>query len=316
MAVHRLDASPGTIRVGLIDRAYPPVLTIEPGDEVHLSTLGLWAGEVPFGASFDEVMAIRERHAGRGPHSLTGPIAVRGARPGQVLRIDILRLDVGPIALNLMADGPHSRGLLAGEFPKGSVRHFRLDRDTLTTEFAPGIRVPLRPFLGILGVAPKDEGPRTSVVPGSFGGNIDCADLVAGTTLFLPIWADDALFYAGDAHAAQGHGEVNGTALETSMDCARLRLSIEPGPALSAPRAETPTHWITMDFDRDLHTAARLALGAMVDLIAARTRLDREEAYRLCSIAADLSVTQIVNGHGGIHVRVAKALFEGQEGPP
>lgn len=311
MAIHRLDAGPDTIRVGLIDRSFPPLLTIDPGDEVYLSTLGLWAGEVPFNASFDEVMEVRQRYAGRGPHSLTGPVAVRGTRAGQILRVDILRLDVGPTAMNLMASGPQSRGLLAGEFPHGSVRHFRLDRDTMTTAFADGVRVPLRPFLGILGVAPQDEGPHTSVVPGPFGGNIDCADLVAGTTLFLPIWVDGALFYAGDAHAAQGHGEVNGTALETSMERAHLRLSIEPGPALTAPRAETPTHWITMDFDRDLHTAARLALGAMVDLVACKTQLSRTEAYRLCSIAADLVITQIVNGHRGVHVRLPKDLFDG-----
>lgn len=309
MAIHRLDAGPGTIRVGVIDRGFAPLLTIAPGDEVCLSTLGLWGGEVPFGASFDEVMRIRQRYAGRGPHSLTGPIAVRGARAGQVLRVDILRLDVGPTAMNLMAAGAHSRGLLASEFPQGSVRHFRLDRETMTTEFAEGVRVPLRPFLGILGVAPRDEGPRTSVVPGPFGGNIDCADLVAGTTLYLPIWADGALFYAGDAHAAQGHGEVNGTALETSMDLAHLRLSIEPGASLAAPRAETPTHWITMDFDPDLRTAARRALAAMVDQLAAISGLAREDAYRLCSVAADLVITQLVNGHSGVHVRVAKALF-------
>ncbi|MCG3189152.1 MAG: hypothetical protein LKCHEGNO_01425 [Burkholderiaceae bacterium] len=316
MTVHRLDAGPDTVRVGVIDRAFPPLLTIDPGDEVRLSTLGLWGGEVPFGASFDEVMQIRQRYAGHGPHSLTGPIAVRGARAGQVLRVDILRLDVGPTAMNLMAAGAQSRGLLAADFPHGSVRHFQLDRETMTTEFGAGVRVPLRPFLGIMGVAPRDEGPRTSVVPGPFGGNIDCADLVAGTTLYLPIWVDGALFYAGDAHAAQGHGEVNGTALETSMDLAHLRLSIEPGAPLSAPRAETPTHWITMDFDRELHTAARLALRAMVEHLAAVASLSREEAYRLCSVAADLVITQIVNGHAGVHVRVPKALLERHDRRP
>lgn len=315
MAIHRLEAGPDTVRVGLIDRGYPPLLTIDPGDEVHLSTLGLWAGEVRFGAPFDEVMKVRQRYSGRGPHSLTGPIAVRGAKAGQVLRVDILQLDVGPTGLNLMAPGASSRGLLASDFPQGSVRHFHLDRITMTAEFADGIRVPLRPFLGILGVAPKDEGPHSSSIPGPFGGNIDCADLVAGTTLFLPIWVDDALFYAGDAHAAQGHGEVNGTALETSMELARLRLSVEPGPALSAPRAETPTHWITMDFDRDLRTAARRALSAMVDLIGTLARLSREDAYRLCSLAADLVITQVVNGHQGAHVRLAKSLLDARHRP-
>jgi acetamidase/formamidase len=309
MATHRLHAGTDTVRVGLIDRSYPPLLTVDSGDEVDLSTWSLWAGEVEFGASFEEVMEIRRRYVGRGPHSLTGPIAVRGAKAGQVLRVDILQLDVGPIGLNVMTPGKQSRGLLAADFPEGSVRHFRLDRQTMTADFCDGVRVPLRPFLGILGVAPQAEGPHTSSVPGPFGGNIDCADLVAGSTLFLPIWVDEALFYAGDAHATQGHGEVNGTALETSMDLARLRLSIEPGLVLAAPRAETPTHWITMDFDRDLRTAARLALTAMVDLIVAAKGLARHEAYRLCSLAADLIVTQVVNGRQGVHVRLPKALL-------
>jgi len=310
MAIHRLEAGPDTIRVGLIDRSFPPLLTVDPGDEVHLSTLGLWGGEVAFGASFDEVMRVRERYAGRGPHSLTGPIAVRGARAGQVLRVDILQLELGGFGMNLMAPGISSRGLLAEDFALGSVHHFRFDRDRRSAEFVDGIRVPLRPFLGILGVAPKDEGPRSSMVPGPFGGNIDCADLVAGTTLFLPIQVDGALFYAGDAHATQGHGEVNGTALETSMELARLRLSIEPGPPIAAPRAETPTHWITMDFDRDLRTAARLALSAMLDHVVSHTRLARDDAYRLCSLAADLIVTQVVNGNQGVHVRLPKSLFD------
>lgn len=309
MAIHRLEAGPDTIRVGLIDRSYPALLTVDPGDEVHLSTLGLWAGEVAFGAPFEEVMRVRARYAGRGPHSITGPIAVRGAKAGQILRVDILELQVGDVGMNLMAPGANSRGLLADDFPQGSVRHFRLDRERMTVEFADGIRLPLRPFLGILGVAPADEGPHSSVLPGAFGGNIDCAELVAGTTLFLPIQVDGALFYAGDAHALQGHGEVNGTALETSMERARLRLSIEPASSIPAPRAETPTHWITMDFDRDLRAAARRALSAMVDHVAERTRLEREDAYRLCSLAADLVITQIVNGNLGVHVRLRKDLL-------
>jgi acetamidase/formamidase len=182
----------------------------------------------------------------------------------------------------------------------------------MTTDFGGGIQIPLRPFLGIMGVAPAGDGPHISSVPGPFGGNIDCADLVAGATLYLPVWADEALFYAGDAHAAQGHGEVNGTALETSMELARLRLTLERGRTLAAPQAETPTHWITMDFDASLEIAARRALAAMVDLIAARNRLPREEAYRLCSIAADLIVTQMVNGNQGIHVKLLKTLLAPQ----
>ncbi|MBV6306818.1 acetamidase/formamidase family protein [Candidimonas humi] len=309
MSIHHLSASKNTVRVGLIDRSYPPLLSIESGDELHLSTWSLWAGEVEYGASFDDIMQVRQRYAGRGPHTLTGPVAVRGAKAGQVLRVDILQLEVGATGFNIMTPGQLSRGLLAPDFPQGTVRHFKIDRATMTADFCGGIRIPVRPFLGILGVAPEAAGGHTSSVPGPFGGNIDCAELVAGTTLYLPIWVDEALFYAGDAHAVQGHGEVNGTALETSMDLVRLRLSVEPGMKLGAPRAETPTHWITMDFDPDLRTAARRALEAMVALIKTLTGLALDEAYRLCSLAADLIITQVVNGHQGVHVRLPKSLF-------
>jgi acetamidase/formamidase len=309
MAIHHLKAGPGTVRVGVIDRAHAPLLRVDPGDELHLSTLGLWADEVGFGEPFEKVARARARYAGRGPHSITGPVAVRGARPGDVLRVDILELRVGERALNVMTPGSQSRGVLAADFANGSVRHFRLDRERMTTDFGYGIEIALTPFLGIMGVAPPGDGPHISSVPGPFGGNIDCADLVAGTTLYLPVWADEALFYAGDAHAAQGHGEVNGTALETSMELARLRLALQRGEPLAAPQAETPAHWITMDFDPDLTAAARRALAAMVDLIARRNAMPREDAYRLCSIAADLIVTQMVNGHQGIHVKLPKTLL-------
>ncbi|MGE4242445.1 acetamidase/formamidase family protein [Ramlibacter sp.] len=310
MTTHTLLAAPDTIQVGVIDRAHAPRLRVASGDEVQLSTLNLWAGEVAFGDPFEKVVAARQRYAGKGPHTITGPIAVAGARRGDVLRVDVLQLDVGPTAMNLMTPAGQSRGVLAADFPEGSVRHFRLDRETMTADFGYGIAVPLRPFLGIMGVAPPDDGVHVSSVPGPFGGNIDCAELVAGTTLYLPVWMDDAMFYAGDAHAAQGHGEVNGTAFETTMDSARLRLTVETGRTLEAPQAETPTHWITMDFDADLHAAARRALAAMVDFIAQRADMPRVEAYRLCSVAADLVVTQMVNGNRGIHVKLAKNIFK------
>lgn len=313
MAVHSLHASPANVCVGLIDRDRPARLVVDSGDEIELSTLGLWADEVRFGAPYGEISAARERYAGKGPHSITGPIAVRGARAGQVLRVDILALRPGPTALNVTTPAGQSRGLLSEDFPAGSVRHFQLDREHMCTDFGWGVHIPLRPFLGIMGVAPAQHGPRISSVPGPFGGNIDCADLVVGSTLYLPIWVDEALFYAGDAHASQGHGEVNGTALETAMEHAHLRLTVESHWQIEAPQAETPTHWITMDFDPDLSAAARRALRAMVDLVAQRHGLPHEEAYRLCSLAGDLIVTQAVNGHKGIHVKLAKSLFTGVE---
>ena len=180
----------------------------------------------------------------------------------------------------------------------------------MTTELKPGLRLPLRPFLGIMGVAPAEPGSHSSVVPGPFGGNIDCPDLVAGTSLFLPVFAEGARFYTGDAHASQGCGEVDQTAIETAMRSAKLRFSLSDEPQRVRPRAETPKHYITMGFDEDLRTAGKQAVADMVDFLGAEQDLSPEEAYSLCSIAGDLVVTQVVNIAQGIHVRMPKAPFE------
>lgn len=308
-ASHRLAASAETVRVGLIDRDFPPVLEIAPGDEVDFETWSMWGGAAGPETTMADVRRLRERHAGTGPHSLTGPVAVAGARPGDVLRVDILALHTVDHGINLCPPGATSRGILAERFPDGFLRHFALDTAAMTTELTPGVRLDLRPFLGIMGVAPAEPGPHSSVVPGPFGGNIDCPDLVAGTSLFLPVFAEGARFYTGDAHARQGCGEVDQTAIETAMRSARLRFTLSGEPSLVRPRAETPEHYITMGFDEDLRGAGRQAVGDMVDFLGRTKGLSGEEAYALCSIAGDLVVTQVVNIAQGIHVRLPKALF-------
>ena len=310
MARHTLAATPETVRVGLIDQAHPPVLSVVPGDEVILETWNHWADAVTPATTLDDVIRYRtEVYPGRGPHSVTGPIEVVGARAGDVLRVDILELVVRDHGYNLNLPASYGMGLLPEDFPDGGIRHYELDGATMTTEFAPGIRLPLRPFLGIMGVAPADPGPHSSVPPGDFGGNIDLADLVTGTTLFLPVFVDGALFYAGDAHACQGDGEVNLTAIETAMREARLRLSLADGPSIPRPRAETAEHLITLAFDEDLDVAAKVAVRDMVAWLADDWKLAPEDAYALCSLAVDLSVTQVVNKNRGIHAKLPKAIF-------
>jgi acetamidase/formamidase len=312
MSTHFLPASHDTVRVGLIDRAFAPVLEIDDGDELVVETWGMWGDAIKPGATFAQAMEQRRAHAGRGPHSLTGPVAVRGARAGMSLRVDVLELQLGPHGFNMILPRGQTRGLLADEFEHGEIRHFALDRRTMTTELVPGITLPLRPFLGIMGVAPAGPEPHISSVPGPFGGNIDCPDLVAGSTLFLPVWVDQALFYAGDAHAMQGCGEVNQTALETTMERARLRLSLVPDLRLERPRAQTREHLITMGFDRDLREAARQAVHDMVHLLATEHGLSRSDAYVLCSLQADLMITQVVNGDSGVHARLPRSLLSGR----
>ncbi len=226
-----------------------------------------------------------------------------------LLQVDILELEPGPTGFNLLSTGARSRGLLADEFTQGQLRHFALDAARMRTEFLPGLEIPLSPFLGIMGVAPRDAGPHPSPVPGDFGGNIDCPELVAGTTLFLPVWREGALFYAGDAHAVQGCGEVDQTALETSMKRARLRLGLLHERRLERPHAITREHLVTMGFHEDLREAAKQAVSDMVRWLARDHCLTREDAYVLCSLQADLMVTQAVNGNNGVHARMARSLL-------
>lgn len=309
MTLHTLPAGPDTVRVGVIDRAHAPVLTVDSGDRVELQTWGLWANGVIPGDSYERIVALKAQYAGKGPHSITGPIAVRGARAGMLLRVDLEALQLGPHGFNLITPPPASRGLLSHEFPEGQIRHFLFDHREMSTELLPGFRIPLRPFLGILGVAPAAHGPHISSVPGPFGGNMDCVDLVAGCTVYLPIWVDGALFYAGDAHAAQGSGEVCQTAIETSMDRVRLRLTVVEQARLPRPHAVADTHLLTMGFHEDLRQAAIQAVDDMVTWLALEYGFTRADAYVLCSLQADLMVTQAVNKTNGVHARLPLALL-------
>lgn len=314
MTTHVLKACASTVQAGIIDPKAKPVHTVASGDTVILDTWAMWDNAGGASLDLEHAMTLRERFRaeGRGPHSLTGPIAVETARPGDVLKVDIERLDVADHGINLIFPGGRSRGLLSDIFPDAELRHFKLDRGTMTTRFGRDITIPLRPFLGIMGVLPSPgEAARSSAIPGNFGGNIDCADLVAGSTLYLPVFVDGAGFYAGDAHAAQGCGEVVQTALETAMTAARLRLTVQKGRSIVRPWAETREHFITMGLDEDLREAARQAVRDMIDLMAATKGMTRSDAYALCSLQADLMVTQLVNGVSGIHARMPKSIFQG-----
>jgi acetamidase/formamidase len=312
MATHRLKASLATVQRGIISPQAAPILTIASGDTVIFDTWSMWDNSAGGDLTLEKALSLRDRFRAenRGPHMLTGPIAVETAEPGDVLRIEIERLEIADHGINLIPGKP-SRGLLADIFTDPELRHFPLDAGTITAKFADHITIPLRPFLGIMGVSPPlSEPPRNSAIPGNFGGNIDCSDLTAGAVLYLPVFVKGAGFYAGDAHAAQGSGEVNQTALETAFEAAQLRLSVVKGRSIERPRAETSDHFITMGLDEDLREAARQAVRDMIDHLAATKGMTRSDAYALCSLQADLIVTQLVNGVCGIHARMPKAIFE------
>jgi acetamidase/formamidase len=306
---HTLKASPETVHWGYYDAAQKPVLTISSGDTVTIDSASGGPEDLPPAGSpytllEDHKRILAQTPRGPGPHILTGPIAVEGAKPGDVLKVEILdvalRQDWG---FNLTRE---SKGALPEDFPQPRYIHIGLDRSKKTARMPWGLEFSAAPFFGCMGVAPpKSYGRLTSVVPGPFGGNIDNRELGPGAVLYLPVFEPGALFSCGDGHAAQGHGEVNLTAIETALT-GTFRLTIETKEKLERPRAETPTHFITMAFDPDLDQAMKVALRDMIDFIAQQSGLSRADAYSLCSIAADVIVTQVVNGDRGIHVSLPR----------
>ena len=314
---HRLEATPSTIAYGYYDAAAAPVLRIASGDILDVDTLltntptGLQRAGVPVDQIQASLKAIVEQtpadKKGPGGHILTGPVFVEGAEPGDSLEVKILSIDLAiPYGYNGCS------GFLRENCVQGPnrTRIIQLDATSMTAEFLPGIVIPLRPFFGSMGVAPPPEAGRiSSNPPGIHAGNLDNKALVAGTTLFIPVHAPGALFEVGDGHAAQGDGEVDQTAIETSLR-GRLQLTVRKGMTLAWPRAETPTEFITMGTDEDLTKATKVAIQEMIDFLVAAKKLDKMAAYQLASIAADVHITQLVDGKVGVHVKLPKGIFK------
>ena len=309
----RLKASPETCAWGYFDATLAAAAEIASGDTITIETVSGGPDHLPRpGAGFHippELLAIHDRSPRQLPgHILTGPVAVAGARPGQVLQVDILdiqlRQDWGWNLIRPLA------GTLPDDFPTARTVTIPLDRAAMTARLSWGLELPLRPFFGVMGVAPPPAWGRISTIqPRAHGGNLDLKELVAGTTLYLPVFTEGAMFWCGDGHGAQGDGEVCVTAIETALE-GSFRLSLRDDPAFATPRAETPTHLITMGLHEDLDRCAERALRDMIAWITARTGLGREDAYMLCSLAGDLRVTQTVNGNKGVHMMMEKALLE------
>jgi acetamidase/formamidase len=306
-----LRSSPETCHWGFFDASLPPVMTIKSGDMVTVECVSGGADSVPQ-SGFD-ILPEHEAILGAmkpklGPHILTGPVAVEGAMPGDVLQVDIQSIDLlqnwGWTAIRPF------RGTLPEDFPKTKFWHSAIDRNRRVGTLPWGPEIPLKPFFGIIGVAPPPEwGALGSIEPRAYGGNMDLKELVAGTTLYLPVFAPGALFSVGDGHAVQGDGEVCLTALETALR-GTFKLSVRKDMSLALPIAETPTHAITLAFDPDLDDAAKQALRAMIALIVARGGIPADDAYMLCSLAADVRVTQLVDGNKGAHVMIDKRWLQ------
>jgi acetamidase/formamidase len=308
MAQHRLDAGPDTVHWGYFDAALTPLLTVDSGDTVVISTVSGGRDVMPPPPLVvpPELAAIQEQVTKKmmPGHICTGPVAVRGATAGQVLEVRIK-------AIELFYDWGYNvvrplAGALPDDFHEPRLMHIALDRTRMTGRLPWGLDIPLKPFFGVMAVAPPPAwGMVSTLPPRRNGGNLDNKELVAGTTLYLPIQVDGALFSVGDGHGAQGDGEVCVTAIETGL-VGTFELHLRDDLRLERPMAETPSHVMTMAFDPDLDDCVVIALRDMLTLITARTGLAREEAYALCSLVADLRVTQVVNGAKGIHVMLDK----------
>jgi acetamidase/formamidase len=296
---HVLRSSPQTIHWGYWDAGLAPVLSIGSGDRVTIECVsGNPEWMPPPVTGFEVLPELRNIHQqvtrGTGKHILT-----------EVRILDIaLRQNWG---YNLFrAYG----GTLPEEFPYYRIIHLALDKASNMATLPSGLRVPMRPFFGQLGVAPrKDFGRQNSKEPREFGGNIDCKELTAGSIIYLPVWNEGALFSTGDGHAAQGDGEVDGTAIETALT-GTFEFYVRKDLRWRLPRAETATHFITFGLDADLDDAARGALHEMIDWITGLTGIAKDEAYALTSIAADLHVTQTVNFIKGVHAMIDKGILK------
>jgi len=315
-AHHVLKPTPKTVVWGYYDPSTPPVLRIQPGDTVEiesatiatpamLEAAGLAPDQIP---ESDRAIHRAVKKEGPGPHILTGPVYIEGAEPGDVLEVRIRSIDlVLPWAMNLFQPG---LGFLPEDFPYERVKIIPLDRERMVARFD-AVEIPIRPFFGSMGVAPPlSVGRISSAPPWIHAGNLDNKELVAGTTLFIPVHARGALFSIGDAHAGQGDGEVSLTALETSLR-GTFEFNVRKGRRLLWPRAETPTHYITMGFDEDLSRAANAATREAIEFLVSEKGFSRDDAYMLASDAVDLRITQLVDGKVGVHTMIPKQVFRG-----
>jgi acetamidase/formamidase len=317
---HRLAAGPQTVVVGNYWSESKPVLTIKSGDTVTIETVGtasvmalerlnVPADQIPDSLrAITKAMADKTLERGPGGHILTGPIYIEGAEPGDVLELHIDKITLPvPWAYNSFSQ---TSGFLKEDFKDRYSRIIKLDRERMVAEFTPNITIPLHPFFGSMGVAPPvKDGKINSAPPGIHAGNLDNRNLVAGTTLYIPVHVKGALFQVGDGHAGQGDGEVDITAMETPL-VGTFRFVVRKDMHLTWPRAETPTHFIVMGTDEDLTIATTVAVREMIDFLMKVKGLTKEEAYVLSSIAADFEITQLVDGKKGVHGMIAKSIFK------
>ena len=326
---HTLAATLDTVQWGWLDPKEAPKLTVNSGDTVSIETMMHSHDKVQPGTTMEQVVELRKANPGGGPHSVTGPIFVNGAEPGDVLEIRILRIEPKPFAVNFNLPGKEfpTIGALASEMPDGFIRFFTLDLQKRTAEFKPGITLDLQPFPGTfaVGIDPNDPSPRKGGVkddpmaavstlrPWKNGSNMDINEMQEGTTIFIPVFLKGGLIWTGDSHCRQGNGEVNLTALECSFKEIRIQPIVRKDMKIEWPFIETRTHWISVGLNEDLNVSMVNATREAVNWLANQKNvpMSRYEAYALVSMAGDCRVSQVVDVRKGVHCMIPKSIFTG-----
>lgn len=308
--VYLLPANDETVQWGWFNNAEPPRARIKSGDTVVMETMMASMNQILPGVPIDEITKLRVDNPGRGPHSVTGPIYVEGAAPGDVLKIRINRIVPRSYGANWNLPRELKLGLFPSTFSKVQVKHFYLDLGRRKTQFLPRIELPVRPFPGIIGVARAESGRYSTVPPGPFGGNLDCRELVEGTTIYLPVFVDGALLWSGDSHAVQGNGEINLTAIETAFSELNITVNVLKGRSLTWQRIETPTHWITMGYDRDLNKALDILDEETMKFLSESRNLRGMEAHEFMAKYGDCRISEVVNQLRGVYCMLPKRLTD------
>jgi len=295
---HVLRSTAQTVSSGVLDPSRPAALTVDSGDVVsYPNTWTQWGNQATFGMSFADREPLR-RQFPSGPYSNVGPVEVRDAQPGDVLECRMLELRPIDWGWNSFPPGV---GALPADFDEPYVHYFRFDDDRSHAKFVDGIQIPLAPSMGVFAVEPEGAEPVSAILAGQHGGNLDLAELVAGTSLFLPVFKPGARVWTGDANGAQGDGVVDQTSIETAMEELRVQYQVHKGVSLAGPTVETPTHWIVMAFADSLDTALPNCVRAAIDWLNVHAGLDRRHAYSLCSMAVSFRVTQFAEQTGSVY---------------
>ena len=302
---HVLPATLETTQWGWFNNAQPPVLHVNSGDTIIFETMMHSHNQVVPGTTIEQIKKLRTDFPGRGPHTLTGPVYIEGAEPGDVLKISINRIVPRAYATNFNVPGMF--GQFPDKFPDGQVKYFYLDLERKVTEFAPGIEIPLAPFPGTLGVARAEPGQYSSVPPGPYAGNIDVRELTEGASLYVPVFVKGALLWTGDSHAAQGNGEINLTALETAYKEMSVTVDVIKTMKLDWPRIETKDAWITLGIDRDLNKALDLLKTQTTKLLTEQRNVGADAANKVMMDGWDCRVSQVVDVNKGLHCFTSKS---------